>query len=95
MLFLFFSPGFQSVHSVLSFLCGHCIRVGNLQVCKRGTKGTQKTFHFLWVTHADSFRTFCSQGTLFAKEFEVIFLLVIFYFDTEMISVKSVSQSEL
>ena len=50
---------------------------------------------FLWVTHADSFRKFFSQGTLFSKEFEVIFLLVNFYFDTERSSVKSVSHSEL
>ena len=38
---------------------------------------------------------FFSHSKLFAKEFEVIFLMVNFYFDIGQSSVKSVSHSEL
>lgn len=47
------------------------------------------------LTHADYFCKFFSHSKLFAKEFEVIFLMVNFYFDIGRSSVKSVSHSEL
>ena len=48
------------------------------------------------LTHADYFcKFFFSHSKLFAKEFEVIFLMVNFYFDIGQSSVKSVSHSEL